>query len=138
MRVIETVISDVNEKEIDNEKLLLAQSIINKIAPLLNDLYSEKIDRRKKLKDDIRLSKRTITAEKEQIELLLKDYNRKKKVAKILDRMTKLVESGLIQDNQLRHETIILLKILEKLPEDKLDIQLNRTMEVLNKRFSKS
>jgi hypothetical protein len=138
MRVIETAISDVSEKNIDNEKLLLAQSIINNISPLLNDAYAEKINRRKKLKDDVKLSKRTITAEREQIESLLKDYNRKKKVAKILDRMAKLTESGLIQDNQLRHETVILLKILEKLPEDKLDMQLNRTMEVLNKRFTKN
>lgn len=138
MKVIETTIPDVSEKNIDNEKLLLAQSIINNVSPLLNDAYSEKINRRRKLKEDVKLSKRTITAEREQIESLLKDYNRKKKIAKILDRVSKLAESGLIQDNQLRHETVILLKILDKLPEDKLDMQLNRTMEVLNKRFSKN
>lgn len=138
MIVIESAIPDVNEKSIDQNKVVLAQSIINNISPLLDEEYSNKVNRKRKLKEDLKLSKRTITAEREEIEKLLKDYNRKKKVAKILDRISKLVESGLINDSQLKHETVILLKILDKLPEDKLDMQLNRTMDVLNKRFSKN
>jgi predicted transcriptional regulator len=138
MIVHETTIPDVNDKSIDQTKVILAQNIISNISPLLDEEYANKINYKKKLKDDFKLSKRTITAEKEQIETLIKDYNRKKKVSKILDRISKLVESGLINDSQLRHETVILLKILDKLPEDKLDMQLTRTMDVLNKRFSKS
>jgi predicted transcriptional regulator len=138
MIVHETTIPDVNDKSIDQTKVILAQNIISNISPLLDEEYANKINYKKKLKDDFKLSKRTITAEKEQIETLIKDYNRKKKVSKILDRISKLVESGLINDSQLRHETVILLKILDKLPEDKLDMQLTRTMDVLNKRFTKN
>lgn len=138
MNIIETSIPDISEKTIEQSKIILAENIINNISPLLDEEYSTKVNKRRKLKEDYKLSKRTITAEREEIEKLLKEYNRKKKVSKILDRISKLVESGLINDSQLKHETVILLKILDKLPEDKLDMQLTRTMEVLNKRFSKN
>lgn len=138
MRIIETTIPDVSETNIDQSKLLLAQAIINNVSPLLNEVYNAKADARKKLQEEIKLGKKRINQEKGEVEHLLSDYNRKKKVAKILDRIKKLVESGLVHDSQLRHETVILLKILDKLPEDKLDMQLNRTIEVLNKRFSRS
>lgn len=138
MIVTETTIPDVNEKSIDQNKLILANNIISNISPLLDEEYSNKVNRKRKLKEDYKLSKTTITAEREEIEKLLKDYNRKKKISKILDRISKLVEAGLINDSQLKHETVILLKILDKLPEDKLDMQLNRTMDVLNKRFTKN
>jgi hypothetical protein len=48
-----------------------------------------------------------------------------------------MVKAGLINDGALRHETVILLKILERLPTEKLDEQLNKTMLLLDKRFAK-
>jgi hypothetical protein len=138
MRIIETSIPDINETNIDQSKLLLAQDIINNISPLLNEAYSTKTNNKRKLQEEVKASKKKINEEKGDVERILKDYNRKKKVARILDRIGKLVESGLVHDSQLKNETVILLKILDKLPEDKLDMQLNRTIEVLNKRFSRS
>ena len=138
MRIIETSIPDINETNIDQSKLLLAQDIINNISPLLNEAYNTKINNKRRLQEEVKASKKRINEEKGDVERILKDYNRKKKVARILDRIEKLVESGLVHDSQLKHETVILLKILDKLPEDKLDMQLNRTIEVLNKRFSRS
>jgi len=136
--IFETQIPDITEVSIDQSKVLLAQNIINSISPLLNETYSSKMEYKNKLQDDIKASKKKISEEKSGVESILSDYNRKKKIARILDRVNKLVETGLIDDSQLKHETVILLKILDKLPEDKLDLQLNRTIEVLNKRFSRS
>jgi len=138
MRLVETSIPDINEMNIDQSKLLLAQDIVNNISPLLDEAYSTKINHKRKLQEEVKTSKKRINDEKVEVERILKDYNRKKKVARILDRIGKLVESGLVHDSQLKNETVILLKILDKLPEDKLDMQLNRTIEVLNKRFSRS
>jgi len=138
MMIFETQIPDITEVSIDQSKVLLAQNIINSISPLLNETYSSKMEYKNKLQDDIKASKKKISEEKSGVESILSDYNRKKKIARILDRVNKLVETGLIDDSQLKHETVILLKILDKLPEDKLDLQLNRTIEVLNKRFSRS
>jgi hypothetical protein len=138
MNIVETSIPDFFEKTIDQTKVFLAQKIIDNISPLLNEAYLAKGEYKKKLQEESKIEKKKIDDAKREVQLIINDYNRKKKVARILDRINKLVESGLIHDSQLRHDTVILLKILDKLPEDKLDMQLNRTIEVLNKRFSRS
>lgn len=138
MRIIEIPIPDFHEESIDKSKVLLGQKIIDNISPLLNQAYLAKVEYKKKLQEEIKTEKKKIDDAKREVQQIINDYNRKKKVARILDRINKLVETGLIHDSQLRHETVILLKILDKLPEDKLDLQLNRTIEVLNKRFSRS
>jgi hypothetical protein len=48
-----------------------------------------------------------------------------------------LVESGLVYDGTLKHETVILLKIIDKLSSENLDQQLSKTIQMINKRFSK-
>ena len=78
-----------------------------------------------------------LKVEKETIERLMVEFKRKKKVSLLLDRLDKLVESGLTYDGTLKHETVILLKIIDKLPADKLDQQLATTMQMINKRFSR-
>jgi len=62
-------------------------------------------------------------------------YKKEKKISKLLSRIEKLLQSGLIYDSSMKHEMVILLKIIDKLPEDKLDIQLSKTMKTLSKRF---
>ncbi len=71
------------------------------------------------------------------MEVLMVEYTREKKISKLLDRLDTLVESGLIYDGTMKHETVILLKIINKLPADKLDQQLAKTMQIINKRFAK-
>jgi hypothetical protein len=65
------------------------------------------------------------------------EYTRKKKISKLLDRVEQLVESGLVYDGTLKHETVILLKIIDKLSSENLDQQLSKTIQMINKRFSK-
>lgn len=91
MRIIETSIPDINETNIDQSKLLLAQDIINNISPLLNEAYSTKTNNKRKLQEEVKASKKKINEEKGDVERILKDYNRKKKVARILDRDRKSV-----------------------------------------------
>ena len=68
---------------------------------------------------------------------MMVEYKKKKKVSKLLDRIEKLITSGLVYDGTLKHETIILLKITTKLSEDKLDYHLKDTLTTISKRFSR-
>ena len=72
------------------------------------------------------------------VDRLVQLINKEKKITKILDRVEKLVTSGLTHEGTMKHETVILLKILDKLPTEKLDQQLSKTIQILNKRFSRS
>ena len=135
MEIIETNIPDVNEDNIQPSKAILADNIIKNVYPLFDGVYTEKLDVVNNLKAQIRNKKRELRIEKESMEKLMVEYKRKKKISKLLDRLDSLIESGLMYDGTMKHETVILLKIVDKLPPDKLDEQLAKTMQILNKRF---
>jgi len=136
MNIIETKIPDVSETNIDKSKEILADSIIKNVYPLFDGVYTEKLNSVGILKSKIKNKKREIRNEKETVEKMMTEYNRKKKISKVLDRLDSLIESGLIYDGTMKHETVILLKIIDKLPIEKLNEQLAKTMQLLNKRFS--
>jgi len=137
MKIIETKIPDVTINNLDESKQILADSIISNVYPLFNDLHKGKEKVAINYKHQLSKLKSVLKHEKESINLLLVRYSKAKKISKILDRINAMIESGLTNDGSLRHETIILLKILEKLPVEKLDEQLNKTLLLLNKRFAK-
>ena len=137
MNIIETKIPDVSEDNISSSKTILADNIIKNVYPLFDGVYTEKLDVVNNLKTQIRTKKRDLRNEKESMELLMVEYTRKKKISKLLDRLDSLVDSGLMYDGTMKHETVILLKIIDKLPPDKLDEQLHKTMQMLNKRFAR-
>ncbi len=137
MNIIETKIPDVTEENILPSKRILADNIIQNVYPLFDGVYTEKLETVNNLKRQIRNKKKDLQSEKESMEVLMVEYTREKKISKLLDRLDTLVESGLIYDGTMKHETVILLKIINKLPADKLDQQLAKTMQIINKRFAK-
>lgn len=137
MKILQTKIPDVTINNIDESKMLLADNIISNVYPLFNDLYKGKEKDAIKYEQNLSKLKSVLKHEKDSIKTLLVRYSKAKKISKILDRIKTMVKSGLINDGALRHETVILLKILERLPTEKLDEQLNKTMLLLNKRFAK-
>lgn len=137
MNIIETNIPDVTQDNITQSKKILADNIIKNVYPLFDGVYAEKLGVTKKLKIQIKNKKNELKVQKESIERLIAEYNRKKKISKLLDRIDRLIESGLAYDGTLKHETVILLKIVDKLPSDKLDQQLAKTIQMINKRFSR-
>lgn len=138
MRIIETNIPDINFTNIDHSKVDLANRIIQNISPLFDELYTDKISKAKELTTELRTKKRKVLQNKDELELLLKTYKRKQKVKKLLERIEKLVSSGLLSDGHLRQETIVLLKVIDKLPDEKLDYHLKTTMNIIAKRFSRN
>lgn len=137
MNIIETKIPDVSNENINSSKMILANNIIENVYPLFDGVYTEKMDTVGNLKRQIKNGKEALKGQKESMEGMIIEYQRKKKISKILHRIEQLVQSGLIYDGTMKHETVILLKIIDKLPNDKLDQQLAKTMEMVNKRFSK-
>ena len=46
-----------------------------------------------------------------------------------------MVSLGITTDGKLKQETVILLKIIDKLPDEKLDYHLKDTANTITKRF---
>jgi hypothetical protein len=137
MNIIETSISDITKSNIDQVKLNLSNQIIENVFPLFDDFNSTKNSEIEELKTSLSTKKNLVQKKKKYLENLIKDFNRKKKIKKLLERIEKLVSSGLVYDSNLKNETIVLLKIIDKIDEDKIDEHLNKTMKTISKRFSK-
>ena len=135
MNIIETQIPDINVDHIDKSKVQLAEKIIHNINPLFDDLKQEKISEFQFKANEFKQMKKNVLSNKTEIETLFKHYKRKQKVKKLLERIDKLVSLGIVNEGQTKQETIILLKIIDKLPTDKLNFHLKETMNTISKRF---
>lgn len=137
MIITETNIPDVTYETLDQSKLSLANGIINNVYPLFDEVYTSKNDQVDELKSQITSNNKKLKAEKQTIEKTMIEYKRQKRVSKLLQRLEKLVSSGLVYDGTLKHETVILLKILPKLSNEQIDDHLRKTLQVIKKRFAK-
>ena len=137
MIIEETRIPNVIPDNIDRSKTVLAENIIANVYPLFNEVYTSRVDEIVLFKKQLKQKKQTVHAHKITLEKMMIDYKKKKKVAKLLDRIEKLISSGLVYDGTLKHETVILLKIASKLSSDKLDYHLKDTLRTISKRFSR-
>jgi len=137
MNIIETKIPDVHEENINQSKVVLADNIIRNIYPLFDEIFSTKVEQVNKLEKVLESKQVQVLESKRQLEQGIKDYKKKQKESKLLDRINKLVSSGLIHDGNLKHEMVILLKIIDTLTEEKLDYHLANTLKIIGKRFSR-
>jgi len=138
MKILDTNIPDIDFENIDKSKLDLANKIIKIIYPLLDDIYSDKLNKVLSLKKKFKKETLEVTEEKNNLEKLVSDYNKQKKIGKLLERLSRIISSGLANSGSYRHETIVLLKVIGTLSNDKLDYHLSETIKTINKRFSVS
>ena len=137
MIIEETAIPNVIPETIDLSKKVLAENIIQNVYPLFSEVYESKVESVENLKRDLEQKRDIVLAQKNELQEIMDDYKRKKKVTKLLDRIEKLVTSGLIYDGALKHETRILLKVINKLSNEKLDFHLRKTLQIISKRFAR-
>ena len=137
MIIRQTQYADITEANLDESKISLADNIIKNVYPLFDDVYTQKVSQLKKLKELHEARKNKVVRNKTNLEAMIRQYEQKKKVSKLLSRLEKLVDSGLVYDGHLKSETIVLLKIIDKLSDDKLDYHLTETLKIIGKRFSK-
>jgi len=137
MIIINTTIPDVTSTNIDVAKQVLANNIISNVYPLFDEVYKGRSENLTEYKKQLEKKKNVIQEKKKELEQMMNLYSRNKKITKLLDRIEKLVNSGLVYDGTLKRETVILLKIIHKLSEEKIDYHLKATLHTINKRFSK-
>ena len=136
MKLVETSIPDNISENIDYTKIELANSIIQNVQPILDEVLDKKVKSIKELKKTLIEKKLHLVEKKDSLGKMLQSYKRKQKVKKLLERINKLVEAGLVKEGQNKNDMIILLKVIDSLPDDKLNIHLKNTMTILTKRFS--
>lgn len=137
MIIVETNIPNVLPDNIDESKTVLANNIIANVYPLFNEVYSTRVEEIDNLKALLKEKRDLVIKHKTTLEQMMLEYKKKKKVSKLLDRIEKLITTGLIYDGTLKHETIILLKIVNKLSDEKIDYHLKDTLRTISKRFSR-
>lgn len=137
MIITETNIPNILPDNIDTAKTVLANNIITNVYPLFNEVYNTRVEEIEELKKELKRKKELVQKHKVSLEQMILDYKKKKKITKLLDRIEKLVSAGLVYDGTLKHETVILLKIATKLPEEKIDYHLKDTLRTISKRFSR-
>ena len=138
MKIITTKIPDVTTETIDQSKVVLADNIIQNVYPLFDEVYQGKLSYINDIKKSLNQKKSELNKKKENLEQLMTEYSREKKISKLLSRIEKLVDSGLVYDGAIKSQTIVLLKVINKLTNDKLDHHLTETMQIIRKRFSRS
>lgn len=136
ININETNINDITKKNIPQSKLNLSEKIINNIYPLFDEIYLEKENLYNDLQDNISISHRKLTNKKTELDSLMTEVKRKRKIVKLLQRLEKLIYSDITFETSLKHETIILLKTIDKMSDERLDYNLNRTMKFITKRFA--
>lgn len=137
MIIEQTKIPDVTKSNLPESKTMLAENIIRNIYPLFDEVFNEKVSQTKGIETKYQKKKAEVQNLKEELEKMMSEFKKKQKMSKLLLRVEKLVKSGLIYDGQMKHEAVILLKIIDKLPEDKLDYHLTKTLNIIHKRFRK-
>jgi len=136
MIIEETNIPNVTPDNIDKAKKVLAENVIQSVYPLFDEVYHANISEIDKLNNELKEKRKLVYSEKDDLQKLVDIYKVKKKVSKLLERIEKLINSGLVYDGTLKHETTVLLKIATKLSEDKIDYHLKDTLKTISKRFS--
>lgn len=138
MKITITKVPDVQKETINHSKIVLADNIIKNVYPLFDEVYQGKVSHINEFKTRLNEKKTQVAEKKKKLEELMSDYNREKKVSKLLSRIEKLVDSGLVYDGAIKNQTIVLLKVINKLKDDKLDRHLAETLQIIRKRFSRS
>jgi len=128
---------DITKNNIKESKVLLADSIIENIYPLFDNIFTEKKNNIEELSLDLKKREAILYKKKTNVEQMIKEYQREKSISKLLSEIENLVNSGLVNDSGTRHQVIVLLKTLDKLGEDKINKRTLDVKRVLGKKFSK-
>jgi septal ring factor EnvC (AmiA/AmiB activator) len=136
MRIIETDLNDIEETDLNESKINIANEIISFVYPLLRSDYKKKIKEIQELKISIEKKHSKIKSEKTKLQSLSKELNKKHVESKLLKKMGKLIQTGLVQD-KMKKEMVVLLNSFEHLQEDKITTYLNETIKIISQKFAK-
>lgn len=136
IKIKETNIPDITNENLDKSKQNLAENIVNYVQPFFDETYTKKEYEYNELQDQLSVSHKKLLNKKNELENLMIEVKRKRKINKLLERLEKLIFSDKPFETSLKHETIILLKTINKMSDERLDYNLNRTIKIIGKRFA--
>jgi hypothetical protein len=128
---------DVTKNNIQESKVLLADSIIENIYPLFDNIFMERKNKIEELSFDLKRREVILSQKKTNVEQLIKLYQREKLIVNLLSEIENLVNSGLVNDSGTRHQVIVLLKTIDKLSEENINKRILDVKRILGKKFSK-
>jgi len=137
MKIIQTNLPDITKENLNQSKINLADSIVHSIYPLFDEFYESKIEERNQLEESLKDKVEKVIECKNELQEIMDDMTNKKKIKKLLNRFSTLVSSGLVYDNNIKKELVVAIKIIDKLPNEKIDQYLNKTMSIISKRFAR-
>lgn len=138
MKITETSIPDVTEENLDEKKIELANVILSSFEPLLIEMQVNKSEEEKNLTSYIEANKKRISKEKTEIQSLLDEYEKEKKIRKTLVMVSKVDPVKLEYNRSLKNEIVVFLRIMEKLSLEKVSSYLQDIIKISNKTVSKS
>jgi len=135
MKIIETKYPDIDKDNIEQATSALGNRIVENISPILDEYYQGKSGQLKELVLEFQGLAKKVIVKKDLMETLMAKMGRMKKIKKLLDKASRLISSGFAYDSSFRNEMIVLLKVIDNLPNDKLDYHLNEITKMINRRF---
>ena len=138
MKIIESDLYDITPKTLEEDKVTIANNILNMVTPMFTTEITESSKNLEKVhKNKIQIEKQ-LQETKEKLKTLQVEFGREIKRKKLLNRIRQLTEVGLTTDPSLKSEVIILLKVIDKLEDSLLDEHIERMVKSISKRFSKN
>lgn len=137
MKIIQTDIFDINESNIDKQKVSIADNILNLVGPMFESQIEEADINLTKFKVKKAELEEKLQGVKENLENIQVEFRRETKRQKLLKRIRQLIEVNLTSDPSLKSEVIILLKVIDKMEDSLLDEHIERMIKTISKRFSK-
>lgn len=138
MKIIITDIYDITPENVDQEKVAIADNVLNQVGPL----FEREIKGIQEGQENLVQQKKQIGVAllkvKNNLQDLQVEFNRETKRKKLLHRIRQLMDVGLTSDSSLRSEIIILLKVIDKMEDDLLDKHIESMIKTISKRFSKN
>ena len=133
MDIIQTNILDISENNIDQTKVNLADKIINKIVPLLDSEFLHSKNLKRDLSESIKKKKIDILANKNILEKISVEFNRKKKQQELVNIISEIVKNvKLSNDFEIKSHIKLVLKTIEDLQEKRMNEQIKKFKVILN------
>ena len=136
MNIYITDYHDINIENIDQAKVDLADKIIYKVKPLIDDLHLDKERQIKLLESNINKKKNFLVESKNRLEQKVVVLERKKKIKKLVERIEQLNSFGMLYGDLKKEMSEILIN-LNTIDDTRMNKYLQTTMEIVNKRILK-
>lgn len=135
MQIIESNILDNSFQNYDNNKMILADIIIQKMNPFFDEVRNQKSKTLKNIITENKLNKKEIIDKKENIKNMLVKLSTLELKKNYLDKIHLILQTGNAKSESIQKELAVMTRIVDKIDNEKiishtkkLDILLNKLL----------